>query len=1550
MVSKNLLRRLFTRPFRSRRPATVRKQPRPLGRVIVQLEDRITPATGKVAILGAPGNAAWNTDVQTQIAATGLYTAAQIDIINTTSSTPSLATLDNYDSVITFSDTGYQDGNTLGTNLASYVNQGHGVVVATFAFNGGQSLGGTWASGSYSPYTINGFITGHQTLGAVNQPGHPVMAGVSTFDGGSSSYRDTITLTGGSSLIASWSDGLPLAAEKPGFAGKIIGLNFYPPSNAARSDFWLTSTNGGRLLANALRYTGGGASLIYRTSANFGTSLGDDGFEVYNTLTNTWTPLNPYPTNAQMTVSTSGNLYARNELTGNIQVYNSGSDTWSNVMAGPAAGSNMGDLEVTTSGQFYYYEATNNQLFYNTGPGTWNSISMPASLSMSGDYDPATNALYISQFNSTAMFKVDATTHAVTPFNIGSTGDGEFRRFGEVLGNRFYAMGGNQANVAYSFDVTNPAAAQQFTTISGNPSITSFYPSGAADPGAGAIFINALSGTGAFGKWNPTTNTLTTLAAPTISLNNHSTLALVSGAVVANQPPTVAANNASVTVNEGQTAANTGTYSDPDAGDNVTITASVGTVTKTGTNSGTWSWSFNTVDGPAQSQTVTITANDGNGHVVPTTFGLTVNNVAPSATGGLAGSYSPAISFTSHDGGDLAGMAFDGTHYWSVSGGFPTADAEYTAAGGFIGTFGPGLDFRSDFTDAGGNVYARAFNNPTIYKQTSPGTFTPFVTLSGGSLDAQSSVVLNGAGTEYDAMSGGTVSRWNLAGTFLGTVSLSGFGSLDANENVYPANRGLAAVGNFWLTYDNGKLSYWNFSGNRVGTTTLTGAGSSFDSNFSISYANGMVFIGDFGGGTWRGYAVSNNPIGGLTGPTSLAFGGTFSGNFSFTDPGVLDATWVVNVSIDDKPVATQLVYNNNGPVPANQPINYTFYHSGKHTISVTVTDKDGGTSAVSTLVVNVAQPNVVYVDAGWAGTLIGNPVGPGHYFGLFDNGEGSGPQGGDAFSSINQAVTAVAPGGLILVDAGTYPEAVNLSKSLTMQLQGGVTVNSLAGVAAATVNTNGQVLTIADGGGATFSGPITGSGGLVKNGPGTQTLAGGNTWAGTTTINGGTLTLTGSLTGAAAPVTINGNNVTLNGNGVINGRGVVVAGGITNALISGLGGITNNPTGVGITVSPGASARILNDMVTGNNIGVLVDGGTALLQGDNLSNDTGGSGSTAAGLVAQNGAVVDAGQLPSSAPYYGNITGFGTSTGGNTFLGYTAAIGNTNPAVPQAIRDLNTGGVYGGVGPQLGAADLPAQADNFGVPASSLNEIEKLIFHDLDNSAYGFVSYGTATGNSSLVQEGGAAIRYYVTNPGALSAGTGFSTDTLGQKSLNRYVQMTFDSFVYIPAGSITLQKVSGPGGPGAVTVTALSAYYDVAASKYRVVFGYSGSSAVIDPGSAGSLADGNYTLTVTNGVQSGGPGGNPVTGAPVTSMFWRHFGDIVTGTTTPTAPNGDRWVNDADLSGMRSALRSRVGMANYRADLDFNNDGIIDSTDYNQFLVRYHHRLNEDGSITTS
>jgi len=105
---------------------------------------------------------------------------------------------------------------------------------------------------------------------------------------------------------------------------------------------------------------------------------------------------------------------------------------------------------------------------------------------------------------------------------------------------------------------------------------------------------------------------------------------------VLNVAPSVAADNATVTKNEGQTASNTGTFSDPGA-DTVTVTASVGILTQVGTQSGTWSWMYGTSDGPDDSQTVTITAGDGEGGVSTTTFDLFVLNVPPVASDDVYG-------------------------------------------------------------------------------------------------------------------------------------------------------------------------------------------------------------------------------------------------------------------------------------------------------------------------------------------------------------------------------------------------------------------------------------------------------------------------------------------------------------------------------------------------------------------------------------------------------------------------------------------------------------------------------------------------------------------------------------------------------------------------------------------------------------------------------------------------------------------------------------------------------------------------------------------------
>lgn len=132
-----------------------------------------------------------------------------------------------------------------------------------------------------------------------------------------------------------------------------------------------------------------------------------------------------------------------------------------------------------------------------------------------------------------------------------------------------------------------------------------------------------------------------------------------------NTAPTISANQATVTVDEGATATNSGTFGDAD-NDPVSLSASVGTITP---GSGTWSWSYGTTDGPAQSQTVTVTADDGLGGVTSTTFALVVNNVAPSVNAGSDGTIqsNQVLNFsgTFSDPG-----AIDAPWTWSIDWGF----------------------------------------------------------------------------------------------------------------------------------------------------------------------------------------------------------------------------------------------------------------------------------------------------------------------------------------------------------------------------------------------------------------------------------------------------------------------------------------------------------------------------------------------------------------------------------------------------------------------------------------------------------------------------------------------------------------------------------------------------------------------------------------------------------------------------------------------------------------------------------------------------------------
>lgn len=238
------------------------------------------------------------------------------------------------------------------------------------------------------------------------------------------------------------------------------------------------------------------------------------------------------------------------------------------------------------------------------------------------------------------------TTVGTWTFLVCKTGNAGSCSSGNRVGTATFTVTGNTQPVAANLNVTTFEDTAKNITLSGSDAdgntLTFSITTGPSNGSLGSIgTVTCIANTPSTG----TTCTANITYTPNANYNGSDSFtykandgtADSSPATVTititpvNDAPTVAANNNAVTVSEGQTASNTGTYSDVDTGDNVTISASIGTITKTGSNNGTWSWSYTPPDGPA-TLTVTITATDNNGASASTSFTVKVNNVAPTAT------------------------------------------------------------------------------------------------------------------------------------------------------------------------------------------------------------------------------------------------------------------------------------------------------------------------------------------------------------------------------------------------------------------------------------------------------------------------------------------------------------------------------------------------------------------------------------------------------------------------------------------------------------------------------------------------------------------------------------------------------------------------------------------------------------------------------------------------------------------------------------------------------------------------------------------------------
>lgn len=221
--------------------------------IVLPQKNNVSSCMLSVAILGAPETLTWNDDVQTQLLSTGKFST--VDKYYYPSGIPSVATLQNYDAILTYSDgPGWPYLENLGDTIAKYIDNGGAVVNSVFQ-TASIALGGEFVTSGYE-LIISSYqqqTNTHASLGDIYDPSHPILKDVTTFNG---SYRSKdATVTSGSVVVADWTDGEPFIVVKKNVGPaqvRRVDLNFFPPSSNARSDLWDVTTDGATLMANAL--------------------------------------------------------------------------------------------------------------------------------------------------------------------------------------------------------------------------------------------------------------------------------------------------------------------------------------------------------------------------------------------------------------------------------------------------------------------------------------------------------------------------------------------------------------------------------------------------------------------------------------------------------------------------------------------------------------------------------------------------------------------------------------------------------------------------------------------------------------------------------------------------------------------------------------------------------------------------------------------------------------------------------------------------------------------------------------------------------------------------------------------------------------------------------------------------------------------------------------------------------------------------------------------------------------------------------------------------
>ncbi|MDX2186227.1 MAG: autotransporter-associated beta strand repeat-containing protein, partial [Opitutaceae bacterium] len=257
--------------------------------------------------------------------------------------------------------------------------------------------------------------------------------------------------------------------------------------------------------------------------------------------------------------------------------------------------------------------------------------------------------------------------------------------------------------------------------------------------------------------------------------------------------------------------------------------------------------------------------------------------------------------------------------------------------------------------------------------------------------------------------------------------------------------------------------------------------------------------------------------------------------------------------------------------------------------------------------------------------------------------------------SNTYSGETKVTTGKLVIAGNNTAANGgTTVASGATLAVGNGGTSGSIVGNV-----TNNGVLSFNRSDALSYAGVVSGSGALVKQGGGTLTLTGANTFTGGTTVEAGTLNLggggaSGSVAGdlvvnTGATATFDRSDSALVYAGAISGNGALAKQGSGTVTLSG----TSLHKG-GTTVGAGTL------VVTGDHSGAT--GGITVNTGSTLAVGAGGTTGSVSGAIANTGTVVF--NRSDALSYNGIISGTGsltkqgtgtlTLTGANTYTGAT--------------------------------------------------------------------------------------------------------------------------------------------------------------------------------------------------------------------------------------------------------------------------------------------------------